>query len=427
MSKPIDIARANFKARQELVAELRSIDEAAEGRAYTDDEKSTVVDKRSSLEAVDERIAANLEMQARGDQITDATAALLGQIADQESGELRETRSMGRQFVESEQFRSFAATGGSGNQFPRVEYDGMELRAVTNTTLGTTSGGALARPALQGRIGQDFIDRKVYLLDLLPHIATTDTAVVYVQDKSPLADLANKAIEVTEGSAKPQAGATFAVVTEPIATIAAWAQLTRQVAADVPQMQGYLDNRLRYSLKRRSDIELIGGNGTPPNLLGLNGRTGITTYAPGSAEARYVSIRHAITLMEATEVVPEIIVLNPADAELFDLSNSTSAGLHSVMSLNEDPIPGAYDGDSVRRTAWGLTQVHSNAITAGTALLIDPTAVTVFDRQSATAYLTDSHASNFISNILTLLLECRLGVALWNPLGVALVTFNGAA
>jgi hypothetical protein len=61
---------------------------------------------------------------------------------------------------------------------------------------------------------------------------------VYVQDKTPLADMANKAVEVTEGSAKPQAGITTAVVTEPIATIAAWANLTRQVAADVPQIQG---------------------------------------------------------------------------------------------------------------------------------------------------------------------------------------------
>jgi hypothetical protein len=41
--------------------------------------------------------------------------------------------------------------------------------------------------------------------------------------------------------------------------------------------------------------------------------------APGGAEARYQSIRHGIRLMEDKEAVPEIIVLNPADAELFDL------------------------------------------------------------------------------------------------------------
>jgi HK97 family phage major capsid protein len=234
--------------------------------------------------------------------------------------------------------------------------------------------------------------------------------------------MANKAVEVSEAGAKPQAGLTTAVVTEPIATIAAWANLTRQVAADVPQIQGYLDNRLRYSVKRRADAEVIAGDGSSPNIRGLTNRTGILTNAPGSTEARYITIRHSITLMEQSEAVPEIIVLNPADAELFDLTNSTSAGLHAVMDNDSTGQGALANGPS--RTAWGLRQVHSNAIASGTALVIDPMSLTVFDRQQPTAYLTDSHASNFTSNILTLLLEARLGLALFNPLGVLKVTFH---
>jgi hypothetical protein len=49
----------------------------------------------------------------------------------------------------------------------------------------------------------------------------------------------------------------------------------------------------------------------------------------------------------------------------------------------------------VQRTAWGLTQVRSNAIASGTALLIDPMAVAVCWTVSSHAYMTDSHASNF--------------------------------
>ncbi len=41
--------------------------------------------------------------------------------------------------------------------------------------------------------------------------------------------------------------------------------------------------------------------------------------------------------------------------------------------------------------------------------------------------MTDSHASNFTSNILTLLLELRAGLALFDSVGVAKITFNGAA
>jgi len=49
----------------------------------------------------------------------------------------------------------------------------------------------------------------------------------------------------------------------------------------------------------------------------------------------------------------------------------------------------------------------------------------VLDRMEVTAFVTDSHASNFTSNILTLLLEARIGLALFDPAGVARITFNG--
>ena len=60
--------------------------------------------------------------------------------------------------------------------------------------------------------------------------------------------------------------------------------------------------------------------------------------------------------MEDVEAVPEIIVLNPADAELFDLSNSTSAGIHATP----DFTGGLQQGPA--RSVWGLTPVRSTAI-----------------------------------------------------------------
>jgi hypothetical protein len=70
--------------------------------------------------------------------------------------------------------------------------------------------------------------------------------------------------------------------------------------------------------------------------------------------------------------------------------------------------------------------VRSNAVSAGTAVIMDPTAMAIFDRQQITAYTTDSHADNFTHNILTLLLEARIGAALFNAAGVVKVTFNGS-
>jgi len=414
----INIVRENFKARTEIQGELRQIDEAAtaDKRDYTDDEKATIDEKRVALKTIDDRISANLEQQVRSEEIQSGMDRFLGVMADRDTGEVTDTRSLGERFT-SDEFRTWAS-GGARGQSPAMDVD-LDFRAVTNVTTGATSGGAFVTNDRLGRVGNDFLDRRTFLLDLLPSINVTTGSVEIVQDKSPLADLANAATEIAEGGAKPQAGPTLAVVTEPIQTVAAWANITRQAAADAPQVQGYLDGRLRYSVKRRADGQVINGDGTSPNISGLLDRTGINAYdaTAAGAEATYLSIRKAITLMEQDETVPEIIVLNPADAEKFDLSNDTANGLHAIPNVAG---PGA-------TTAWGLTQVRSTAIASGTALLIDPMAVAVLDRQQVTAYMTDSHASNFVSNILTLLLEARLGLAVFEPAGVCSVTFDYTA
>lgn len=410
----IDIVRENFKARAEIQGELRQIDEAAttDQRDYTDDEKATIAEKRSALEAIDGRIAANLDQEVRGQNIQNGLDRFLGVVADRETGEVADTRSLGERFV-GDEYRSWAAGGARGTS-PAVDVE-MNFRAVTDVTTGATSGGALIQKQRLGRIGNDFLDRRTFLIDLLPSIRVTTGSVEVVQDQSPLADLANKAVEVAEAAAKPQAGPTLAVVTEPIQTVAAWANITRQAAADGPQIMDYLDGRLRYSVKRRADGQIINGNGTSPNISGLLDRVGINAYtAPAGAEEAYLSIRKAITMMDQDEAVPEIIVMNPDDAEKFDLANHAADGLHAVPNVA---------GPSAR-TAWGLTVVKSTAVAPLTAVLVDPMAVAVLDRQQVTAYMTDSHASLFVSNILTLLLEARLGLAVFEPSGICSVTFD---
>lgn len=408
--------KANYEARVGKLAELRSIDEAATGRAYSEEESQQITQLRSELEQIDARIQANIATEIRSAEITDAMGSLVG-LMDRDRGEVVDTRSVGQQFSGMDEFRAWAENGARGTS-PALDL-ALELRAVTDVTTGAASGGALINNQRLGRIGNDFLDRRNFLLDLLPSIAVSTGSVEYVQDQSPLADLADGAREVAEGAAKPQVGPTMAVISEPVALIAAWANMTRQAAADAPQVAGYLDNRLRYAVKRRASNQIINGNGTSPNLRGLLNRTGITTVAPATAEARYVTIRKALTALEQVEAVPEIIVLNPADAELFDLSNHTTAGIHATPDENGGLR------QAPARTVWGMQVARNTGIAAGTALLLDPQALAVLDRQQVSAYMTDSHASNFTSNILTLLLEMRLGLAVFDPKSVCKVTFNG--
>lgn len=414
-----DIALANLSRRKDITGELREIDEAAtkDNRAYTEEESSKIEAFRSELAQVDERVMQNLQMQVRQNEIERGTTDLLGTMLERsESGQPPERRTVGHALTDTDEFRQWQERHGQTGHL-HAELPG-EFRAVTDGTLTSGSAGTfVVTPRLPG-VQMETLDRPVALLDVVPHIQVTQASVEYVQDVTAQADLIDVPAIVPESAPKPEAGVTFTVITEPIKTVAVMTNVTRQAAADVPQFVGYVDGRLRYALRRKADQQLLSGTGVGNDMTGILNRSGINTYAPGGAEARYRSIRHGITMMEQDETVPEIVVLNPADAEIFDLSNDTTAGLHAVDAQGGITMaPG--------RTSWGLRQVRSNAVTAGTAILIDPTAIAVFDRQQITAYTTDSHGVLFQHNILTLLLEARLGVGLFQPQGVAKITFNG--
>lgn len=412
-SSHLDILKGIASTRANLAGEMRELDEKAntEKRALNESETATYEEKRAALADLDKRAAANLEMALGEQRMQTGLQGLLGAMV-KDKGEVVDSRSVGDRFTQADGFEEARANGWRGNY--AVQLDGVDHRAVTTATTTTGGAGTLSVPQRLDRMGQDILDRRIYLSDLLPSTPVTGS-IQYVQDKTPLADLVNIAAEVAEGGTKPKAGITPALVTENMATIAAYVQFTRQVDADAPFLRGLLDGRLRYALKRRKDQQIISGNGTGANMLGLANRPDISLLAPGAPQKRAVTIRKAITAMELTDAVPELVVLNPVDAELFDLTNEATAGLHATPDFAG---PGA-------RTAWGLTKIHSNGVAAGTALLIDPLSLLILDRMQPTAYMTDSHSTNFVENILTLLLELRAGLALFAAAGVCKVTFNG--
>lgn len=407
----LELVRTNFARRSDIQGELREIDEAAtnDKRKYTEEETARIDEIRSELSDIDARIQRNLELELRTEAIEGGIGQLLGAMVDRDSGDVVDTRTIGEIYTESDEFRDYAERGGPRGQCPQVTVE-REIRTVT--TLDTA--GALVQPQRLGRFGRDILDRRVFLADLLPTIPLGVGAAEIVSDVTPEADI--EAASAAEGSTKKQSGVTFDVVMEPTPTVAHWHDVTRQVAADATQVMAYLDGRLRYGLRRKFDNLLVNGAGGT-DIVGLLNRPNINTVAPSSAQDQAVTIRKAITELELSDAVPEIVVLNPIDAEAFDLSNYDDNGLHAVPNLT---VAGS-------STAWGMRMVKSNALAAGTALLIDPMAVAILDRQQASAYMTDSDGEKFKKNIITILLELRAGLGVFEAPGICEVTFNVAS
>jgi HK97 family phage major capsid protein len=313
-------------------------------------------------------------------------------------------------FTEAPAFRDLAARGFSGQAAVDIEsMTGSELagRATIATTNIPTKN-----PYVPGIL--EVPTRPLTILDMIDRQTTGLNSVPYVQEAD--ADPTTGATEVAEGALKPEVGVTLSEVDAPVRTIAAWLNVTRQAAEDAPTVTGFITGRLGFKVEHRLNSQILNGNGTAPNLRGILNTVGIKTYAPGTAEARIISIRKAITLVQVGEYQPDTVGLAPADWELVELSTDTSGTFRVSPSVQQALSP----------RIWGLAVVVDTIFAAGTAVVgAFRLGATLWERHGVRVLMTDSHASNFTSNILTILAEMRAALTVWRPGVFCRITFNG--
>jgi HK97 family phage major capsid protein len=317
----------------------------------------------------------------------------------------------GQAFTESESFAQFRGRGATGTAQIVLP---TALRALMDNS--ATSGGAFQNPARPADLPAVLQDRVPRVADLIDRRTTDSNTVEYVQDTSSVGiGGSGNAAETAEGALKPESTYTFVVVSEPVRTVAHWVNLTRQSVDDNSMLQGYVEGRLAYGLESRIDTQILNGNGTSPNLRGILNVTGVGTYTAGAGEAAVISVRRAITVAQLSEYAPDTVVLSPSDWERIELSTD-SAGLFRVS-------PNA--ANSLAPRIWGLSVVPTTAMTALSFLVgAFRQGATLWERQGTTLLMTDSHASNFTSNILTLLAERRAALAVWRPKAFVKGTFS---
>ena len=340
---------------------------------------------------------------------TAPTAAAMS-VAAPVIDEAPEARSLGRVFVEDVLTEARAnALNGSYS----IEVAG-EVRSLIDT-----AGWPIQPTRLTGITTQATKDRPLRIVDLIDRRPLGTNVIEWIEETS----LTNNAAETTEGSGKPES--TFALTQKSgtAATIAHYLNVTRQAAEDDLQMQGYVEGRLTYGLNKRLEDQVLGGNGTAPNLRGILTTSGIGTYtAATTTEAAIVSIRKAITVAQLSEYAPDTIVINPVDWEAVELSADTQGMFRVSPNVQAALTP----------TIWGLSVVTTNAITGttfgttGGTFLVGAMreGATLWEREGVRLYLTDSHASNFASNILTLLAETRAALTVWRPKAFVKGTFG---
>ena len=296
---------------------------------------------------------------------------------------------------------------------------GTEVASATwdLSTTGHTTGGTFGAAMVAAGSAGDLIvpdrlpgiivpgQRRLTVRDLLTPGRTASTSVQYVKETG----FTNAAATVAEttGALKPQSDIKFDIATTSVTTIAHWVLATRQILDDAPMLQSYIDGRLRYGLALVEENQLLNGGGTGTDLHGI--------YTQASAFAAPITIPATVTKID----VLRLAMLQAALAEL----PTTGAVMHptdwaSIELLKE--TTGAYlignPQGTLSPTLWGMPIVTTQAIAQDKFLTgAFRLGAQIFDRWDARVEISTEDDQNFRKNLVTILAEERLGLAVYRP------------
>lgn len=338
----------------------------------------------------------------------------------------RGPQSIGHRFITSEAYkRAMQANSPQARRGISVQLsDEFQFRAdhniLTRATFSATTegiGGATAGaagtsmaqqilPGIPGILGL----QPLTVADLFAQGATNGDSVRYIKE----ATYTQAATRVAEGGNKPEATLDLDIVVDVVEKTAVFLNVTDEMLSDFAQMSSFINGRLGYMVQSLEDVQLISGSGTN-QIRGILNRTGIQTIS-GAANTVDQFLR-AIEYVRGANGVgfgqPDAVVINPLDWLKVRLTKDTNG---QYLFGGPGYAPYGTGGFSNVSFMWGVPVVATTAIAQGTALAgAFRTAAQIFRRMGLTIESTNSHASNFIANIITIRAEQRMALAVYQP------------
>lgn len=308
-----------------------------------------------------------------------------------------EAKLAGEVFVNSDEFKQFAAGGFGRNSSARVE----TKAALTNSTAAAAGsvGAALQSTRVTGIV--ELPRRPLTIRALLASGVMDGQAIEFIREHSQTAGAAM----VAEGAAKPQSDFRLELVSTSAKVIAHHFKVSRQALSDTSQLRSLIDSRLAYGLDLVEENQLLNGDGTGQNLLGLIPQATAYSSPLTGADTQSIDKIRLMILQAALALLPaDGIVMNPADWAWIELLKDTQGRY----------IIGNPQGN-IGATLWGLPVVPSMAMTVDKVLVgAFRTGAQVFDRWQ-TSIETGYVGNDFTDNMVTILGEKRLALATYRP------------
>ncbi|ATQ78286.1 phage major capsid protein [Massilia violaceinigra] len=274
----------------------------------------------------------------------------------------------------------------------------VSMKAITslNASAGT---GVVADRAPGVQLGPQ---RRMTVRDLISPGTTASNLYQYLQESG----FTNAAATTAEGVRKPESSINFVLKNAQVVKIPHFIKASSEILSDFPALQSVIDEKLRYGLMLAEEAQLLKGSGVGNNLNGIY--TQATGYVPPiviASPTRIDVLRLALLQAELAEYPSTGICLHPTDWAAIELLKDTT-GAYIFANPQSLAQPGLWGRPVVATQAMTVDQFLVGAFRMGAQ---------VFDRQQAAVTIATENEDDFVNNLLTILAEERLALAVYRP------------
>ena len=404
---PQAMRAAALKAAQDIINGAK-----AAARDLTAEEKAEVEAKFAEIESLDAKIEA-----AKASDALMAQIASLGMPQDSDGGsDEPAAKSLGEHFVKSaggpEAFQRLKSTRG-------FSVASTEFKANTDPNLTPAVFGSPVLTQVDKTIVRAY--RRPTVVDLLGQgtLGRGTNAVTYFVEGAVEGNFAT----VAEGAQKPQLHfADPTARTDAVRKIAGWWDTSDEMIEDLDFWVTEINNRGLYLLSLVEESQVLTGDGTGTNLLGLLNRSGIQTeiQAATGDNAQDAIFRALTKVQTATGLPADGIIINPADYQALRLSRDANGQYYGGGFF-----AGEYGNGGIvfQPPLWGMTTVVSAAVPAKTVVVGALKAAATFYRKGGIRVeSTNSDAGKFTKDIVTTRIEERAALAVRIPAAIVKTT-----
>lgn len=302
----------------------------------------------------------------------------------------------------------------------------IEMKVVGDfTSAGSLTGSYFVAPTIVPGVTQQPYE-EVHMRNMLPVGQTNSNVVRFVRDNGGEGGPATTA----EGAAKPQMDRDLEIYDAPVRKIATHMRVPEEMIDDIPYLQSFLSQIGIEEVMSVEDDQILYGDGSGQNLKGLFHADNSTLFNPGTSLVvdpnRFDVIRAARKQIRNAKLGgPLRAVISPDD--FFEMTSKKDTTNNYLFLGGGNGIPLVNTGGSPTGiNVGGIIIEEHTSVNTGDFLVFQTRSAQIFDRSGITVRFYDQDQDNAIKNLITIVIEKRLALAVYRPAGIIRGTFTVA-